>query len=459
MAGVFNADAFENSVTTDPVSGFPVCMSFPGMKYRLFFKFEDLVLSRKIKTHWSFRECSDRSKILIEKDIIWNNLDDRDFNYIPVDVLQGLMQVEQKGNFLRKEFTAEEYLKNHPIEDYTLELNRELSRKYGQIFSAKVFNAFVQTKKVNKDLLNNILADFKNKNTNTSTPPFKKLKGKIKLVVSFGLGWKEGYGMNVPYYIEDFLNDMKSLGLDVAFMKKNPFGSVEGNIEKLIPELKKALENGEDIIFVSLCKGTPELLAAEAELMRSLDGDSKKSGKILGHINLSGMLTGAIFSDFAEEVIMPKMIAPLMKLVPFAGIRDTGMMVDALSYMKSSVIQDTIQMAQPHLDKNIFYINVTGAPMSTQVLEGDSPMKMVVEYSAKKKFIDGANDGFLELPGTLIPKEISENQATLMLDSTHLLSDGQLHGYRIDDKNTRRSLYFSIVKEILKRDPQYSAGL
>ena len=242
----------------------------------------------------------------------------------------------------------------------------------------------------------------------------------------------------------------------VTFLKKDAYGTVENNVEQMIPQLKERLGGEEDLILISLCKGTPELFAALARVNQDMNQSSQ--ARIIGHINLSGMLSGAIFSDFAKELIFPKIIAPLLKLIPFAGVADSGKMVDALEFMKTSIIETVLQDAAPYLRKDLYTINVTGAPMDNSLMETDSPMKFVVKYGVRNAFIDSANDGFLELPSTLVPQSISTNQATLVVNSSHMLSDGDFYGYKLNDESNRRQLYFSVISEIIKKDPQY-AGL
>jgi hypothetical protein len=165
------------------------------------------------------------------------------------------------------------------------------------------------------------------------------------------------------------------------------------------------------------------------------------------------MLSGAIFSDFAKDIVLPKVVAPLMKLIPFDSVRDSARMVDAIEYMKTSVIESTLQTATPDLDKSIFYVNITGAPMTAHVFEGKSPMRPILTYNVRNEFVDSANDGFLEMPSTLIPESVSHNQVSLILDSSHLLSDGMLDEFKIEDENNRRILYYTVVKTILEREP------
>lgn len=444
----------EEVIFRDQINQFPRCVETNKKDQRLFFSWTDEALTRKILiAHVDYIPCEKYAEILSDKTISWMKFNPKKYPRFSDSLLNELKQVEEKGNILRAQSDLDEFLSKNPIEKYTLAVNKELTKKYGQLFSARVFRKKIEEKPENKEFLNKVLADLSNKKLNIEAP-FKYLDSKVRLVVSFGLGWEEKYGRTVPYYIEDFLSEMKGLGLPVTFIKKDPFGTVEENVQKMLPGLREALLSGEDLIFVSLCKGTPELLRAEAELMKH--DEKNRYGKILGHINLSGMLSGAIFSDFAREVVLPKVVAPLLKLIPLAAVRDNAKMVDAIEYMKTSIIEENLKASKAHLDKDIFYVNITGAPMTNLVLEGSSPMKPIVKYGSKTGFIESANDGFLEMPNTLIPESISKNQVTLVLDATHILSDGDLHGFKISDKRNRRALYYSVLKTVIEKSrPEY----
>lgn len=441
--------SYSFEVTRGSVDHFPRCVEnyiqSKNISYNLFFRWKERNIDRIVEVAFIANEaCSNYKKVLTNQEVVWDSLENLQ-RYIPKTIFSELKQVEQKTNELRLDLEAVEYLKNNPIEEYTVKTNRSLSKRFGQLFSAQVFKAWIESKKENSELKASVLKDLRSLKSPLEKP-FAHLSDKVKLVVSFGLGWEEKYNRTTPFYITNFLNDIKSLGLPVLFLKKNPFGKVSDNIAKIIPSLESELDSGKDLILISLCKGTPELLGAEAELAKN-----NKLGKILGHVNLSGMLGGAIFSDFAKEIIFPKIVAPLLKLIPSDQVRDSAKMVDAIEYMKTSVIEHTLSQATPHLDKDIFYINITGAPMTNAVFYGKSPMKPILNYNLKSAFVNSANDGFLEMPSTLIPTSISKNQASLILDSSHLLTDGTLEEFKIESESNRRILYYSVVKTILEK--------
>lgn len=444
---IFSKVVFSQEIVRDN-RGLPICFEDNQNKISVHFSWVDSYLTRDLLVSYSLDNCKDKIRTNGRIDLNWNKITQKQIVQLPKDLQFEIKQWQEKASKIRETAEAKKYIEESNITDYTLELNRSLSRDYGQMFSARVFQQVIESKVENKNFKEKLKQKIINKKLIENR--FSKLKDNVVIVVSFGLGWEERYNKTAPFYLKDFIYDIKSLGIPVVFLKRNAFGTVHDNIEKITPQLLSVLKSGKEIIFVSLCKGTPELMAAEANVLRSNELSVK--AKILGHVNLSGMLGGAFFSDYSKEVVFPKLVAPLLKLIPTDLTNDSAQMIEAIDYMKNSIIETTVRNAIPEIERDRLYINVTGAPMSNQVLENKSPMIPILKYNFKKKLIDGASDGFLELPKTLIPQELSNNQLTLVLDSSHLLSDGEIDGIRIDDKMNRRILYNTIIEEILIRN-------
>lgn len=446
-------------VLRESATGFPLCVPVGNGSSSIYFRWSPKYFAREIRALRAAGDCRGYRNALADLELQWDVMDvARDYPELDPQLRRELKQVEQGAKKLHEDLDAEDWLRKNPITRFDKQLNRELSSKYGQIFAANVFKAHVEQQARNRNYLQRVLETMRRGGTG-SERPLAHLKGQIKLVVSLGLGWEERYGISAPWYLEQTLEDMKALGLDVHILKRDPFGALDENIQTIVPELKEELAGAQDIVFVSLCKGTPELLAALAEINKTVDDSKLSQGRILGYINLSGMLGGAINAEASEQVVLPRLFAPLLRLIPVAGVSDFGGMIGAIDKMKAAVVEKVLEEAAPHLDKDMFYVNVTGAPMSASFLKRSSPLKPVIWYNNRNAFVEAANDGFLELPDTLIPESISTNQVTLVFDSSHMLLDGEFHGHDLADRATRRRMYYAVLKEVLKRDWQYVASV
>jgi hypothetical protein len=414
---------------------FPRCIQ--GLEGRnLFFKFSRKTLTRVVHFKFSDQSCETWRMPYLTG---WKILDEKLKEKLPDDLSFELEQVEKKAKVLRPERTAAEYIDAHNITNYTRELNRELTPKYGPIFSAEVFREITERKPGNKDFRKYVLDSIR-----AGKDLQIKNKDKVKLVVSFGLGWSNKYGIAAPYYIKDFLADIESLGIEVVYLDKNPFGRVDANVQRIIPQLESELRKDKSIVFLSLCKGTPELFSALSEIQ-----EPELRKKIIGHVNLSGMLTGTFFADITMSVLLPKIMSPFLKVLPVNSMKTAAKMIDSASYMRTTVISETLAKVEGKLPENILTVNITGAPMSDYVMKHGSPMAPIMKYNYGQKFLVSANDGFIELPHTVVPEELAPRQVTLVLDSSHMLSDGRLEEFSLSEKEVRRRLYQSVLAFIL----------
>jgi hypothetical protein len=411
--------------------------SFHGKN--LFFSWSSKPLTRVTRYALSKASCSISHKDIHAR---WKKLDEQTRSLLSEDLRIELDQIEKKTNELRPEKTVAEFIEKRNITAFTRELNRELTPRFGPIFAAEVFKELIERNPENQEFRKFVLTELRN--TEVSADPFAEWKDKIKLVVSFGLGWTADYGPAAPYYIKNFLSDIEAMGLEVVYLDKNPFGTVRANVSKMVPQLESELKKDKSVIFLSLCKGTPELLSA----LKDIDPALKL--KIVGHVNLSGMLSGTFFADIATSVIVPKMLSPFMKVIPIKGVRDVGRMAGSTSTMKSTIIAETLSEVKGVMPEDILTVNVTGAPLSDRVLKNGSPMSAVLKYNYWQKFLVSANDGFIELPYTLVPEELAPRQVSLVLDASHLLSDGYIEEFSLGERDTRRKIYQSILRFILK---------
>ncbi len=419
-------------------NGFPRCVENINGK-NLFLKWSQRSVTRVIKYAYSRSNCSDWNKGLSLK---WKVLDEATKVQLADDLQFELEQIAKKANEFREERTVSEFIDKRNITVFTRELNRELTPRFGPIFAAEVFKELIERNPDNSKFRKFVLKELRQNDQNPE--PFSQWKDKIKLVVSFGLGWSADYGKAAPYYIKDFLSDIESLGLEVVYLDKNPFGTIKSNANKMAPQIESELRKDKSVILLSLCKGTPELLSALKDI------DPALRSKIAGHINLSGMLTGTFFADIANSVFLPKLFSPFMKIIPMNEIRTVGKMADATSYMKSTVISEILSEVRGVTPDDMLTVNVTGAPLSDRVLRNGSPMSSVLKYNYWQKYLVSANDGFIELPHTLVPEDLAPHQVTLVLDASHMLSDGHIEEFSLKERNTRRQIYQSILRFILK---------
>lgn len=427
-------------------NGYPRCLENVEGK-NLFLKYARKSITRTVRFTFSKTPCKNWKHADLTR---WKKLDPETRSKLSEPMQFQIEQLEKKATAFRDERTVSEFIDKRNITSYTRELNRELTPKYGAIFSAEVFKELTERKPGNRDFREYVLGEMKKK---PISEPFTEYKEKVKVVVSFGLGWSDDFRKAAPYYIKEFLSDIESLGLEVVYLDRNPFGTVKNNVRRIIPQLESELQKDKRVILLSLCKGTPELLSALASIK-----NHELKEKIIGHVNLSGMLSGTFFADIAMSVIVPKLLSPFLKVIPIQTMKDAGRMASSASYMKSTIITETLGDVKGNIPDDIPTVNVTGAPMSDRVLRNGSPMAPVLKYNYWQKFLVSANDGFIELPHTIISEELAPNQVTLVIDSSHMLADGYLDNFELSKQEPRRALYQSILRFILRKSSTFDAS-
>lgn len=341
-----------------------------------------------------------------------------------------------------------EYVQNADIKVFDRRVNQQLSETFDQHFSAQAFKAFIEKDKKNSVFKNEV----KNYMQGRVVPlvPSKKLK----IIVNMGLGWDFNNVKEQPYYVQNFISDIQKLGSEVIFLDKFPYAPVEQNIESIKPQLKSLLRDPEaSYILLSLCKGTPEILIAAAELIQENPLHKKK---IAGFINMSGMMGGTFLADervdldvLTDLIMMWEDYVPLKRNFKKYDRRNT---VWSLPFMSKASITKNIKPVLKVSFDNIPVINVSGAILDDMISKSDSPLKMFVSYNSLMSVYPYGNDGFIDVTETRLPVSMFANQKTIILNSSHLLTDGSFDQYRLDREVNRvafyRGLYQSLLREI-----------
>ena len=153
------------------------------------------------------------------------------------------------------------YIRENNITDYDFETNKEITKETNRYFSARVFKSLILKNNANKDL-RNLVRDLMDHKLILN----KKLENTI-LVINMGLGWDDQNFKNQAVYVQNFITEIKLLGLETHFLERDAYGPLELNIETIKPQLRGLFRSHKKILFLSLCKGSPELLVSLAEVV------------------------------------------------------------------------------------------------------------------------------------------------------------------------------------------------
>ena len=341
--------------------------------------------------------------------------------------------------------TPAELIEDQGLKVFNTEVNKAISMKYGEYFSASAFKAFVEKDPRNFAFKSYVLDVLRQKSKKQKIPTH------LKVIVNTGLGWDTDNYSQQMSHVKNFMDDVRKLGVEVIFLSKFPYAPLEQNIESIKPQLKNLLRNKEDrYILMSLCKGTPELLIATAELV--LENPQLKS-KIAGFMNMSGMLGGTFFSsdrlDIKSMVEMEKIIDNKLPSPDSFVKYDREQTIWSLPYISNKRIEANLRPVLKVDFGNIPAINVSGAIMSDKMSKRSSPLQMFLIYNQLMNIYSYGNDGFIDVTQTRLPKNMFKNQKSLVIDGSHLLVDGYLAEFDLSQTKNRELFYRGVFESLL----------
>lgn len=274
------------------------------------------------------------------------------------------------------------------------------------------------------------------------------------LVLNMGLGWNAALGPDTQPYVHDFVRDMRSLEVKTAFLEKDPHGSIPDNVRAITPALSAELSGDQAVLLLSLCKGTPELISALKEVLAPrLTADRRQSAgpRVVSYLNLSGMLTGAFYSDLMGDSWLLRKAGEWMLKSDNLDVKINGKGALAAPSMRTQVVEPIVAEALAGLPSDIFYLSVVGAPTDREFLKNESALGPFFQLNDRLRIFKAANDGFLDITKVAFPPSVGENRAVVTLNASHVLSDGSFGPYKMTDEFVRRAVYRALVQLAIER--------
>jgi hypothetical protein len=105
------------------------------------------------------------------------------------------------------------------------------------------------------------------------------------------------------------------------------------------------------------------------------------------------------------------------------------------------------QIQSTGLPQGTDYISVVGI-VPGDGLTSDSGIEPIQD-AITRPFIDvGANDGYVEYPGTQFPPELAPRNYTIPVDASHVFIDGTFDGENLSSTKNRRTVIGAVAKQI-----------
>jgi hypothetical protein len=167
---------------------------------------------------------------------------------------------------------------------------------------------------------------------------------------------------------------------------------------------------------------------------------------------MSGVYGPSFAFDWVSRIpqwwlIRPKMLAGLRKdganVRSFAGFFD-------LRTREMGLFRQKIKK-QP-LPRDVLYLNVVGA-RGDDGLASDPAVSTVQNKLIRKQLSGyGANDGYIEYPGTMFPEDWAPHVVTAVVDGSHALIDGTLGGaWRLNVESDSRRVAVALLGALIDR--------
>ena len=346
-----------------------------------------------------------------------------------------LLQISKGGNIFHSETTATQYLTTHLLGSYTRAVDQDLSRKFGMGFTAEIYRAFLQRRPEYQTFATRV-------ETHMPDAPTALSQRTAGWTIMLANGYMNGVHNDRLKPLEDLL---RGDGLNVVVFKMDTIGPMKANVPLLKAQIIAQAETSDKLILMGASKGAPELLQAIVALAQD---NPNVVARIKGVVNLSGMMDGSFLLDWGNKFPQKIFVEAQMK----KGAKSMGVdlkTMDGLWDMTSKALAKVIPETLPHLPDSAVYFNVLGVPGDNGLVRDKAIETLQGAASRTQVGMHGANDGYIEFPGTEIPNDLGLSLYTITFNSSHVLLDGWYGKHDLNDAIERTAVLRALFSAIL----------
>lgn len=376
---------------------------------------------------------------------------------LPAEVQDAFEQVRRGASVYRgaSEATAALYLAAHPISEFTLELNRELTPKYGVGFVSEIYSQWILSKPKNSQFKDQMMAHARESGVLPSGFLAPRFKERHAIIIK-GLGHELSFAKRYSILFEN----LTEMGVQYTIVQTRSNDPLLTNSALVAQELRRVLDSGKDVILISLCKGAPESLlalskvTAEREAQKSV-GFPVPPTRVEAVLALSGAYGGSFVVDWVQHIpqwwfIKGKLLEEYKK--DRVEVPTMQGLLDLAPENMGRVLQQTL-VSLP-IPRDAIYVNVVGVQGGnglSQDREYMSGLQNAIRDNLKGY---GANDGYFEFPNTQLPDSAGDRVYTIPANATHGLVDGDLDGLKVREKSDNRRILSGLLMAILDQLPE-----
>ena len=265
------------------------------------------------------------------------------------------------------------------------------------------------------------------------------------------MGFGHTLGGNDRY--DPMIADMRSLGLETRVAYTQPYGRTPENAEALYYQIYNLIQEGREVLLFSASNGSLQTLAGLALFVeRQQKGlmQAPGAGHIRAFVTLSGVMYGAFAADFATG--FPQWL--MIKRNLSKGLQAQGISLDAFDNLDSfkdlrvDFVSGYAEKYQKDLPRDIPYINLIGTPRGTGLVK--DPAMGLLQTQIVRPLLDhyGANDGYIEFPGTETPAAWGLNSYQAVVDASHAIMDGNFEGNDLTQPGPRHQMIAALLNVV-----------
>ncbi|MGE3261776.1 MAG: hypothetical protein AB7K68_08370 [Bacteriovoracia bacterium] len=342
------------------------------------------------------------------------------FSLASARMQKSLDQIRNGATAYREETDAKSFLRKYPISNFTLETNRRLTAMYGVGFVSEIYAEIIAS-----DPNNKAFSDLINGNLRSQASDLAAVKKNRTVIYVKGIG----HELNNSKQYDVFVDNLRKGGVEVKIVKTHSWDTIDTNAAIVKRALEIELKKGKSLILIGLSKGGSESLLALSMLSKTLDAKPAGYGKVEAYLGLSGVYGGSFLVDWAGSLPQRLIMSHLMK-DEYEKEGKKLPTIDGILDVKSEPVADVMkQVAHNGLPQETTYFSIVGAITGDGLAAKTSYIRSLQQDIIRAQLDGyGANDGYIEYPGTAVPKKLVKKSYIGSLNASHSLVDGTYQG-------------------------------
>ena len=351
------------------------------------------------------------------------------------------------ANVYRGSMTAQDYVARARLPTFTRQLNRSIASRYGAFFAADVYAEWLKTLPRNEAMRARILRHIALERAH------REARSVARRFAGYELLFAEGYMQAADASrVRPFYDELDALGARYRKMDYDRVGPLQINSVYFERQLEAALRaDGPRAILVGASKGAPEMLMGLARLNAREPALVRR--RLAAVISLAGMFEGSFLVDWAGSGIQ----ALFVKSSLSDEAKKAKLTLDSLDgfYAMSTASLAAASTQYRASLPNVRYYDCVG------VLDGEARDGSIATLQKKLTFervgASGGNDGYIEYPGTMMPRSLGLDSTEIVFRSSHVIFDGAFEGYDLMNPSAKRLVVGAVLQAVaddIEADPR-----